>query len=55
MGADIDTRGTGIDLAYAFLVHLFGEKFADECKGLIEFRTQNDADEDEFAVYYGLA
>ncbi|KAK1218860.1 hypothetical protein PQX77_018431 [Marasmius sp. AFHP31] len=45
----------GIDLAYAFLVHLFGKEFADEAKGLIEFRTQDDANEDEFAVYYGLA
>ncbi|KAL0065640.1 Multidrug resistance protein [Marasmius tenuissimus] len=45
----------GIDLAYAFLVHLFGEKLADEAKGLIEFSTSKDADHDEFATFYGLA
>ncbi|KAL0581127.1 hypothetical protein V5O48_000916 [Marasmius crinis-equi] len=45
----------GIDLAYAFLIHLFGEPFADEVKGLVEFSTSKDSEDDEFAVYYGLA
>ncbi|KAL0066531.1 hypothetical protein AAF712_006574 [Marasmius tenuissimus] len=45
----------GIDLAYAFSVHLFGEKLADEAKGLIEFSTSKDADHDKFATFYGLA
>ncbi|KAJ8087953.1 hypothetical protein PM082_013504 [Marasmius tenuissimus] len=45
----------GIDFAYAFLVHLFGEKLADEAKGLVEFSTSKDADHDEFATFYGLA
>ncbi|KAL0061453.1 hypothetical protein AAF712_011676, partial [Marasmius tenuissimus] len=43
----------GIDLAYAFSVHLFGEKLADEAKGLIEFSTSKDADHDKFATFYG--
>ncbi|KAG7092743.1 hypothetical protein E1B28_009070 [Marasmius oreades] len=44
----------GMDLAYAFLVHLVGEKFADEMKGIVEFRTVKDSEEDEFATYHGL-
>ncbi|KAF9266936.1 class I glutamine amidotransferase-like protein [Marasmius fiardii PR-910] len=44
----------GMDLAYAFLVHLVGEKFADEIKGVVEFRTVKDSEEDEFATYHEL-
>ncbi|KAL0567958.1 hypothetical protein V5O48_014038 [Marasmius crinis-equi] len=44
----------GMDLAHAFLTHLFDKSFADEVKAIVEFRTTDDAEEDEFATYYGL-
>ncbi|KAF9265639.1 class I glutamine amidotransferase-like protein [Marasmius fiardii PR-910] len=44
----------GMDLAYAFLVHLAGEKVAEGIKGVVEFRTVKDSEEDEFAIYHGL-
>ncbi|KAL0575619.1 hypothetical protein V5O48_006344 [Marasmius crinis-equi] len=44
----------GIDLAYAFLKHLVGEKFADELKGIAELSTKENSDDDEFAARFGL-
>ncbi|KAJ8078217.1 hypothetical protein PM082_000423 [Marasmius tenuissimus] len=45
----------GIDLAYNFLKHLVGEKFADVMKGITEFSTKENSSDDEFAVHFGLA
>ncbi|KAK1234152.1 hypothetical protein PQX77_002649 [Marasmius sp. AFHP31] len=47
--------GAGIDLAYNFLKHLVGEKFANVMKGITEFSTKENSSDDEFAVHFGLA
>ncbi|KAL0568530.1 hypothetical protein V5O48_013457 [Marasmius crinis-equi] len=44
----------GIDLAYAFLKYLVGEKFAQEVRAIAEVNTTEDPDDDKFAEYYGL-
>lgn len=50
----LDSLISGMDMANAFLTHVYGEKTTKQIRNIIEFTAKQEGD-DEFAQEYGLA